>query len=213
MARWLTDWLINSLTDRSIDWLTDRPTDQLADNLIGLAGQLTGWLTDLLDEWLADWLTDWLTNTLWAGSLVLGFVRVPWRQSCDLRAGEAGEENGAAKSEPARETWIFEFPVLADECSDLIGLKWQTLCFWQNPRPPGNYPTQINVNTIKLPEIASGNSIVRPVCVFLWRVSRSYQKFNSFHPLLPVTRTRKVFEGFHHLIDEMYGYKSFQLAT
>ena len=43
-------------------------------------------------------------------------------------------------------------------------------------------------------------------------MSWSYQIFNSFHPLLPVTRTRKVFEGFHRLMDEMYGYKSFQLA-
>ena len=36
-------------------------------------------------------------------------------------AGEAGEKNGARKSEPARELLIFEFPAFADECSDPIG--------------------------------------------------------------------------------------------
>ena len=33
----------------------------------------------------------------------------------------AGEENGARKSEPARELLIFEFPAFADERSDPIG--------------------------------------------------------------------------------------------
>ena len=32
-------------------------------------------------------------------------------------------------------------------------------------------------------------------------------------PLLPVMRTRKVFERFHCLMDEMYGYKAFQPVT
>ena len=37
------------------------------------------------------------------------------------KGGEAGEKNGARKSEPARELLIFEFPAFADERSDPIG--------------------------------------------------------------------------------------------
>ena len=37
------------------------------------------------------------------------------------RAGEAGEKNGARKSEPARELLNFEFPAFADERSDPVG--------------------------------------------------------------------------------------------
>ena len=39
------------------------------------------------------------------------------------RAGEAGEKNGARKSEPARGLFILEFPAFADERSDPIGSK------------------------------------------------------------------------------------------
>ena len=38
-----------------------------------------------------------------------------------MRAGVAGEKNGARKSEPARELLSFEFPAFADERSDPIG--------------------------------------------------------------------------------------------
>ena len=43
--------------------------------------------------------------------------------ACEPRtqADEAGEKNGARKSEPARELLIFEFPAFADERSDPIG--------------------------------------------------------------------------------------------
>jgi len=37
------------------------------------------------------------------------------------RAREAGEKNGARKSEPARELLIYEFPAFDDERSDPIG--------------------------------------------------------------------------------------------
>ena len=35
----------------------------------------------------------------------------------------------------------------------------------------------------------------------------------SSDPLLPVTRTRKIFERFHRLMDEMYDISTFQLVT
>ena len=43
-------------------------------------------------------------SSLRAGTLILGFARVSSRQSRDLRAGEAGEKNGAAPL--ARKSWL-----------------------------------------------------------------------------------------------------------